>query len=137
MLETLALVAIFIAFFYFMAVRPMRKQAAAAAQMRDSLEVGSRVMLTSGIYGNIRHLADRQAIVELAPGLEVTVTKSAIASVVTPDEEDFEYEDALEPEPSLEQPAPILAGEAETTEAAETRTTTDTHIHSTTDTKGL
>ena len=55
--------------------------------------------------------------------------------MVSPDEEDFEYEDALEPDTNLDEPAPILAGEAETTDATETRTTTDTHT--TTDTKGL
>lgn len=89
----LVLLAAAFAFAYFMIIRPMRRQQSAQATMRSQLEPGSRVMLTSGLFGTIRHLGERQAIVELAPGLEVTVVKDAIAKVTAPDDEEFEFED--------------------------------------------
>ena len=93
-LDTILLVVVVILFFYFLMIRPMRKQVAAQQELRNSLEVGSRVQLSSGIFGSIRHLGDRQAIVELAPGVEVTVLKQAITAVVKSEDEEFEYDDA-------------------------------------------
>ena len=92
-LETILLILVFIAFFYFMLIRPMRKQVAAQTELRSNLEVGSRVVLTSGMHGTIKHLGEKQAIIELAPGLEVTVVKQAISGIVKPEDEEFEYDD--------------------------------------------
>lgn len=92
-LDTILLVLAVILFFYFLMIRPMRKQVAAQTALRNSLEVGSRVQLTSGIFGTIKHLGERQAIIELAPGVEITVVKQAVTSVVKPEDEEFEYED--------------------------------------------
>lgn len=116
-LDTILLVLAVILFFYFLMIRPMRKQVAAQTELRNSLEVGSRVQLSSGIFGTIKHLGERQAIVELGPGVEVTVLKQAISGVLKPEDEEFEYDDAPlveEPvivedlpleQPALEQPA--------------------------------
>lgn len=76
--------------------RPMRKQQEQQRQMRNTLQPGTRVMLTSGLFGTVLHIGKEQAIVELAPGLEVTVVKGAIAKTVTPDEEEFEFTDDLD-----------------------------------------
>ena len=92
-LDTILLVLAVILFFYFLMIRPMRKQVAAQTELRNSLEVGSRVQLSSGIFGTIKHLGERQAIVELGPGVEVTVLKQAIGAVVKPEDEEFEYDD--------------------------------------------
>ncbi|MGA4507383.1 preprotein translocase subunit YajC [Propionibacteriaceae bacterium G1746] len=92
-IETILLIAVFAAMFYFLMIRPARKQMAAQQELRNSLAVGTRVMLSSGLYGTIRHLGDRQAIVDLAPGVEVTVSKNAVTTIVKPEDEDFEYDD--------------------------------------------
>ena len=81
------------ALFYFMMIRPMQKKAKEQQAQQRAVEVGSRVLLTSGIVGTVRHIADRQAIVEVSPGVELTVVRGALARVVAPEEEDFEYED--------------------------------------------
>lgn len=73
--------------------RPMKKQQEAARQLQASLGPGSRVVLQGGLFGTVTHLGDKQAIVELAPGLEVTVLRQSIAKAVTPDEEEFEFAD--------------------------------------------
>lgn len=86
---------------YLVMIRPQVKKAKAAQAERDAMVAalgpGSRVLLTSGVFGTIRHLGERQAVIELAPGVEITVMKQAITKAVTPDEEDFEYEDESAP----------------------------------------
>ncbi len=78
---------------YFLMIRPARKQQQKQQEMMNSLDVGSRVMLTSGIYGTIRHMGDRQAVIEISPGVDLTILRAAIRGVVAEDEEDFEYSD--------------------------------------------
>lgn len=78
---------------YFLMIRPARKQQQKQQQMMNALEIGSRVMLGSGIYGTIRHLGEKQAVIEISPGVDLTILRAAIRGVVSPDEEEFEYSD--------------------------------------------
>lgn len=82
---------------YFIMIRPAQKKAKEQQDMMNNLAPGERVMLSSGLFGTIKHMGERQAVIELAPGLEVTVVKPAISRVVKPEDEDFEYEDPAEP----------------------------------------
>ncbi|WP_420175277.1 preprotein translocase subunit YajC [Luteococcus sp. OSA5] len=93
----IALLALFM--FSLLMQRPIKKQAEEQARLRESLTEGSRVLLTSNIFGTITHVGDEQVIVEIAPGVEVTATKQAVVKLVTPDEEEFEFEDELEQGP--------------------------------------
>ncbi|MCL2735507.1 MAG: preprotein translocase subunit YajC [Propionibacteriaceae bacterium] len=76
---------------YFLMIRPAKKQQQKQQAMMNALEVGTRVMLGSGIYGTIRHLGDKQAVIEISPGVDLTILRAAIRGAVTPDEEEFEY----------------------------------------------
>ena len=78
---------------YFLMIRPQQKRAKQHQDMQSSLSVGSRVLLTSGMFGTVAHVGERQIIVELAPGVEVTVLKGNVARTVTADDEEFEFTD--------------------------------------------
>jgi len=80
-------------FIYLMMIRPNQKRAAEQKQMMDAIQPGARVMLTSGLFGTIQAVGDQQMVVELAPGMAVTVVRQAIARVVPESEEEFEYTD--------------------------------------------
>ena len=86
---------------YFFMIRPAKKQQQKQAEMMNALEIGSRVMLGSGIYGTIRHLGEKQAVIEISPGVDLTVLRAAIRGVVTPEEEEFEYSDETNAENSI------------------------------------
>lgn len=73
--------------------RSMKKQQNQRQELENSMTEGSRVMLTSGLYGTLTHVGEKQAIVELAPGAEVAVVKQAISKVVNPEEEEFSFAD--------------------------------------------
>lgn len=80
---------------YFFMIRPQQKRAKAHAALLDSIAEDTRVLLTSGIFGTVRHTGERQLIVELAPGVEVTVLKGNVARVVAPSDEEFVFTDDL------------------------------------------
>ena len=77
-------------------IRPQQKRMREHQSQIDALQPGERVILTSGIFATLSHIADTQAIVELAPGVEVTILKQAIARVAKNDEEEFEFTDEVE-----------------------------------------
>ena len=72
--------------------RQGKKQQEERAQLESRLEVGTRVVLNSGLFVTITHLGDNQAVVELAPGVEVSVLKQAIVRSAG-DEEEFAFAD--------------------------------------------
>ena len=90
----LMMVALF-AIMYFMMIRPQQKKMKAQQEMQSQLGAGDRVLLTSGIFATIVHSGERQFIVELAPGTEITVLRGNIARAVKPDEEEFEFTDDI------------------------------------------
>ena len=90
----LMMIALF-AIMYFLMIRPQQKRMKADQEMRSSLAVGDRVLLTSGIFATISHLGERQFIVELAPDLEVTILKGNVARKVEAAEEEFEFTDEI------------------------------------------
>jgi len=96
--STVLMLALMGAAFYFLLIRPQQKRAKKQTEMTNSLIPGARVMLSSGVYGTIRHLGERQAIIEIAPGIEMTVVKQAIVKTLAPEDDEFEYaDDAAEP----------------------------------------
>jgi preprotein translocase subunit YajC len=80
--------------FYFLMIRPQQKRAKEQKEHMAALAVGSRIMTVHGIFGNIVELGDRQAIIELSPGVEMTILKQAISN--QPVEDEFEYDDDAE-----------------------------------------
>ncbi|MBB1510052.1 preprotein translocase subunit YajC [Tessaracoccus sp. MC1756] len=92
--DLIIMIVAMIALFYFMIIRPQRKRMQQHQEMQQQLVPGARVLLTSGMFGTVVHVGERQLIVELAPGAEVTVLKGNVARTANPDEEEFEFDDA-------------------------------------------
>lgn len=79
----LPLVAI-LALFWFMVVRPQQRRQREVTALQNSIEVGQRVMMSSGIYGTVRGMTDDTARLEIAPGTEIEIARAAIARVDSP-----------------------------------------------------
>lgn len=99
--STLALVAAMFAAFYFLIIRPGKKRQQAQAQTMNSIVPGTRVMLGSGLFGTVVRMGEKQAVIEISPGVELTVLKPAIARIATEaDEEDsWQTDDEDDSEP--------------------------------------
>jgi preprotein translocase subunit YajC len=83
--------------FYFLLIRPQQRRARQQRSLIESVDVGDEVMTIGGIYGTIKGVDDEAFTVEVAPGIDLRVTKSAIArKLVYEDVEDDEDEDQEE-----------------------------------------
>lgn len=97
-LSTIVFLALMVAAFYLLILRPQRKRQQAQQQTMSSLTPGTRVMLTSGLFGTVVSVGNRQAVLEISPGVELTVLKQAIARVTTAADEDGDDDlEELEP----------------------------------------
>ena len=99
--STLVMIALMVLAFYMLILRPQKKRQQAIQQTLNSLAPGSRVLLGSGLFGTIVAIGDRQAVLEISPGVELTVLKQAIVRTVTEADEDgvLSDDDAIDDEP--------------------------------------
>ena len=70
-------------FFYFMIIKPQKKEQKRTAAMLSSLEVGDAVLKNSGFYGNVIDITDDTVIIEFGnnKNCRIPMQKSAIAQV--------------------------------------------------------
>ncbi|MBE5962799.1 MAG: preprotein translocase subunit YajC [Lachnospiraceae bacterium] len=74
--------------FYFMAIRPQKKQQKALDALVSSLETGDSVLTTSGFYGVIIDVMDDIVIVEFGnnKNCRIPMKKTAIVEVEKPEQ---------------------------------------------------
>jgi preprotein translocase subunit YajC len=85
--EFLPLVGILLLLWLFL-IRPQSRRQKELRSVQSSLSVGDEVMLTSGVYGTVRGLADDHVLVEIAEGVVIKVVRAAIGNKIE------QYEDA-------------------------------------------
>jgi preprotein translocase subunit YajC len=96
---TIVLIGLMVVAFYFLMIRPQRKRQQKQQETLSALQPGTKVLLGSGVFGTIVRIGDKQAVLELSPGNELTVLKQAIVRVATPEDED-NPETVSAPEPA-------------------------------------
>ena len=92
-------VLLFVAIFYFLAVRPQRRQKQQHAEMMRAIKKGDEVVTVGGMFGTVRKLGDDWVELEVAPRTRVRYLKRAVSSItvaVEDDDEDDAYIDAAE-----------------------------------------
>jgi preprotein translocase subunit YajC len=70
--------AIILAIFYFLILLPMKRRQKKIEEFQQSLKVGDKVVLTSGIYGHITRLSDKSVQVQIADKVRVEVSRAAV-----------------------------------------------------------
>jgi preprotein translocase subunit YajC len=95
---TLILIALMVVAFYFLIIRPNKKRQQAQQATMNSLTPGTRVLLTSGFFGTLIEVGPKQAVLEVSPGVHLTVLKQAIARAVREGDEDPLDDDSLDRE---------------------------------------
>jgi len=68
--------------FYLLIMRPARNRQKKQQQMMSTLQAGSRIMTTAGIFGTVVEIDDENASIEIAPGVVIRVVKAAIGRVL-------------------------------------------------------
>ena len=80
----ITLVLIFV-IFYFIAIRPQRKQQKELKARQDALKPGDKVITAGGLYGIVREVKDSSVRLEVAPNVVVKFVKSQIVQNVGKD----------------------------------------------------
>ena len=91
--------------FFILIVRPQRRRLTAHRNFVSQLQVGDDVVTTGGIFATVRDLGDDRVILEVAPGVLITVARAAVAQSAgpLPAADDTRALDA--PDPSTERPS--------------------------------
>jgi preprotein translocase subunit YajC len=97
---TFLILAVLIGLFYLLIMRPQRNRQRKAMATQSQVIPGQRIRTTAGMYGTIVSGDDRDVVVEIAPGVEVTMLRRAIMEVIADDEPMPETID--EPEPTTD-----------------------------------
>ncbi len=82
MLITLVLIFVI---FYFIAIRPQRKQQKELKARQDALKPGDKVVSAGGIFGIVREVKDSTVRLEIAPNVVIKIVKSQIVQTVGKD----------------------------------------------------
>lgn len=96
-----------LAILYVFLILPQRKKQKAAADLLASLGPGDEVLTTGGIYGGITEIDGDDVYLEIAPDIEIKVTRRAIASRVqvtsspAPAQASSPASEGSEPDPDL------------------------------------
>ena len=92
-LAQLLLALVFIAIGYFIILRPQQKRLRAQRIMVETLAVGDRVITAGGIHATITEVTEETVRVSVAPGVELTLARPAIARRLDPEDGDGEVID--------------------------------------------
>jgi len=103
---TFIILAVLVGLFYLLIMRPQRNRQRKAMQTQSKVMPGQRIRTTAGMYGTVVSGDDRDVVIEISPGVEVTMLRRAIMEVVSddaatddamPSHEDIEPEQAEDP----------------------------------------
>ncbi|RUM31177.1 MAG: preprotein translocase subunit YajC [Aquifex sp.] len=75
--QIIFLVAIFL-MFYFLIIRPQKKERERHRKFLESLKKGDRVVTSSGIWGTVVDIGDRTITLKVDANTKITFTKEAI-----------------------------------------------------------
>ncbi len=90
---------VFFGIFYFLAIRPQRRQRQQHSQMVQMLKRGDEVVTIGGMFGTVTKIGDDWVELEIAKRTKVRYLKRAISSItniVEDDEDEDEYIEAAE-----------------------------------------
>ena len=71
------IVLLLVVFWLFM-IRPQQKRQKEIRKFRESLTKGDKVVTAGGIFGKICEVNDKTFVVEIAPGIKITIDKGSV-----------------------------------------------------------
>ncbi|MEM8707489.1 MAG: preprotein translocase subunit YajC [Actinomycetota bacterium] len=83
---------------YFILIRPQQRQMKEQAARIRSLEPGMVIVTSSGIHGAVAEVEEKVIWLEVAPEVELKISKGAVAEIITEDDEDADADDLVDAE---------------------------------------
>jgi preprotein translocase subunit YajC len=78
---------------YFLMLRPQQQRVQRQRALISALEPGDEVVTAGGIVGHVRRLDADRIVLEVAPAVEITLLRGAIAQRILPPELDDSLDD--------------------------------------------
>lgn len=94
--QTLLMVGVLFAIFYFLLIRPQKKQQEKHKQMVESLKKGDKIITNGGIYGVIANVKDKTFIVKVDDNTKIEIAKSCISTILVKKDQPASSEDNSE-----------------------------------------
>jgi len=91
---SLVFLALLLGVMYFILIRPQQRQVKEQQARIRSLEAGMIVVTNSGIHGAIAEVEDKVIWLEVAPEVELKISKGAVAEIITDDDDENDDESA-------------------------------------------
>ena len=88
-MSILPIVVLLLAVMWLLVIRPQRKRQAEQRRILNSVAPGEEVLTAGGLYGTVRAVDDDEVRLEIAPGVEVRVSRHSVAVVLTNDESEL------------------------------------------------
>lgn len=85
---------ILFAIMYFMMIRPQKRREKERKEMINSVKSGARVLLTSGIIGEVINVKENTLIIKIADNTKVECVRAAISQILEKGETPAEIEAA-------------------------------------------
>jgi len=82
---TFIILAVLVGLFYLLIMRPQRARQRKAMQTQSQVMPGQRIRTTAGMYGTVVSGDDRDVVIEIAPGVQVTMLRRAVMEVISDD----------------------------------------------------
>jgi preprotein translocase subunit YajC len=67
--------------FYFVLIKPQKKQHQEVQKMRDSLEEGASIITTGGIHGVVKKVKDDIVTLQIADNVRIKVNRTSIGTI--------------------------------------------------------
>ena len=80
--SSLIFLALLVAMFYFLLIRPQRTRAKKQAEMASSLVIGDQVQTYGGVYGIVDSMDDDSVVIRLEDG-KMRISRRAIGSKIS------------------------------------------------------
>ena len=82
LLSFLPLILIFVVF-WFLIIRPQKKQQDQRRKMLEAVQRGDRVLTSGGIYGTVKDVKGDVLVITIAENVKVEIAKGAVTAVTT------------------------------------------------------
>ncbi|MBM4448399.1 MAG: preprotein translocase subunit YajC [Chloroflexi bacterium] len=72
-------VVLLVAIFYFLIIRPQRRQQKRHQELMQELKRGDKVITTGGIYGVVESLSEDSVVLKIESGATIRIARASIA----------------------------------------------------------
>lgn len=77
-LQTIIMMVLIFVIFYFFMIRPQQKRQKEIKKFQESIEIGTEVVTSGGIYGKVKEVKGAYLIVEIAENVRIKIDKNSV-----------------------------------------------------------